>query len=123
MSVLSIVGRLRPEANLEQARAELQAIHQRAEQAALAADLAAPPPAAPGRGRSGAGAGQGLAMQIRVQAGPGGGRPGGGGLGGGGPGSRRMPVFDSEVRVTPLHDVLPRRVRRASRAARAHFPR
>ena len=117
MSILTIVGRLRPGATVEQARGELQAIHRRAEEAALATDLAAPPGGAPaGLADRGAVApmpalAPGVAMQIRVQAGPGGGGPGGG-FGGRG-GRPRMAVFDSEVRVTPLRDRLVGKVRPA----------
>jgi putative ABC transport system permease protein len=106
MSILTVVGRLRPGATLDQARGELQAIHQRAEAAALAADLAGPragrlagAPAGPPMLRPGAGS----AMQIRVQAGP----------GSGGPGGRRMLGFNSEVRVTPLQEKLVGKVRPA----------
>ncbi|HXO42896.1 MAG TPA: ABC transporter permease, partial [Thermoanaerobaculia bacterium] len=122
MSLLTIIGRLRPGATVEQARGELQAIHRRAEEAALAADLAAPPAGAPagapgrcpgaGPGRE-PGPGPGVAMQIRVQAGPGGGGPGLGPGGPGGQGGRRMAAFDSEVRVTPLRDRLVGKVRPA----------
>jgi len=131
MSILTIVGRLRPGATVEQARGELQAIHRRAEDAALAADLAAPPAGAPagvpGPGASPGpgpgswpGPGRGSAMQIRVLAGPSGGVPGlgpggpsgpGGPGGGGGRSGRRMAAFESEVRVTPLRDVLVGKVR------------
>jgi putative ABC transport system permease protein len=114
MSLLTIVGRLRPGATVQQARGELQAIHRRAEEAALAADLAAPPAAAPagapGRGPSARPGPGGIAMQIRVQAGPGGGGPG---VGPGGQGGRRMAAFDSEVHVTPLRDRLVGKVRPA----------
>jgi predicted permease len=128
MSILTVVGRLRPGATVEQARGELQAIHRRAEDAALAADLAAPPAGAPagvpGPGPSARpgpgpwpGPGRGSAMQIRVLAGPSGGVPGlgpGGPGGRGGLGGRRMAAaFDSEVRVTPLRDVLVGKVRPA----------
>jgi putative ABC transport system permease protein len=125
MSILTIVGRLRPGATVEQARGELQAIHRRAEEAALAADLAAPlagaPAAPPGRVPGpgpgpGPVPGPGVAMQIRVQAGPSGGGPGGGSggrlAGRGGP-PPRMVAFDSEVRVTPLRDRLVGKVRPA----------
>ncbi|MEA2695270.1 MAG: hypothetical protein QOJ16_4657 [Acidobacteriota bacterium] len=109
MSILRVVGRLRPGTTLEQARGELQAIHQRAEAAALAAAAAAPPlpqggPAAgpvPGPGRGSGG------MQIRIQAGG----PQGGGPGG--PGGPRMRPIDSEVRLTGLHEHLVGKVRPA----------
>jgi predicted permease len=121
MSLLTIVGRLRPGATLAQARAELQAIHRRAEEAALAADLAAAS-AGGAAGLPGLGPGpgpRGGAMRIRIQAGPGGGGPGGrpgaglGGRPGGRPGGPRMAAFDSEVRITPLRDMLVGKVRPA----------
>ena len=103
MSILTVVGRLRPGATAEQARQELQAIHQRGEAAALAADLAGPlagrpaaPPPPPG-GRSGS------SMRARVEAGP----------GRGGPGGRRMPALESSVRVRPLQETLVGNVRPA----------
>ncbi|HEV3457697.1 MAG TPA: ABC transporter permease [Thermoanaerobaculia bacterium] len=103
MSILTIVGRLRPGATLDLARGELQAIRQRAEAAAIAADLAGPPAAAPAAPPP-AGPRFGPSIQIRIQAGPGGGP-------GAGPGARRMLAFGSEVRVTPLHEKLVGKVR------------
>jgi putative ABC transport system permease protein len=106
MSILTVVGRLRPGATPAQARGELQAIHQRAEAAALAADLAGPRAGqlagAPG-GPPARTPGSGSSMQIRVEARNGSGRPG----------SRRMLGFDSEVRVTALQEKLVGKVRPA----------
>ncbi|HEV7515892.1 MAG TPA: ABC transporter permease, partial [Thermoanaerobaculia bacterium] len=112
MSILRVVGRLRPGATLEQARGELLAIHKRAEAAALTAAAALPPGGrAPGPG-PGPGPGRGSGMQIRIQGGPAGpGGPGGpGGPRGGGP---RMRPLDSEVRLTGLHEHLVGKVRPA----------
>jgi putative ABC transport system permease protein len=106
MSVVRVVGRLRPGVTLAQASGELRAIHQRAEAAALATLAAAAampmpqggPGPAPGPGRGSGG------MQIRLQGGgPQGGR-------GGGP---RMRPPESEVRLTRLHEHLVGQVRPA----------
>ncbi|HZF10010.1 MAG TPA: ABC transporter permease [Thermoanaerobaculia bacterium] len=110
MTLVRVVGRLRPGVTLEAARTELQAIRQRAESAALAAAATAPEGAAPSPGGPGPGPGRGGGMQIRVQAGPGGaGGPGGpGGRGGRGP-----RPFDAETRLSLLHTHLVGEVRPA----------
>ncbi|HZF07418.1 MAG TPA: ABC transporter permease [Thermoanaerobaculia bacterium] len=95
LSILSVVGRLRPGATLEQARKELQAISDRAAAAAQAAPALSPggPALAPGPRR-------GSGMQFRTLGGP------------GGPGARRMSL-DSQVRMVGLHEELVGKVRPA----------
>ena len=103
MSVLRVVGRLRPGVTLAQASGELLAIHQRAEAAALEAAASMPMPQGgpgpvPGPGRGSGG------MQIRLQ---------GGGPQGGGKGGPRMRLPESEVRLIRLHEHLVGQVRPA----------
>jgi putative ABC transport system permease protein len=91
ISILSTVGRLRPGATLEQARGELQAIHDRAEaaaQSAAASSGGSAPMPAPHRSGS---------TQVQMRGGPGGGRM----------------SFDSQVHVVGLHEQLVGKIRPA----------